>query len=623
MFVKEANKNFINGKYKDALNLYVKASNLIGYNFFKVNIELCHKKLKKKESNDVKLKIKIPIKLLSILDEISELSWGNELKIFPLVRKNYAEQIITSNSIGLFLESCWKGNKGAWEYAFTSPNLNHNNAKSLCDAIDVAKARGLPVIFWNKEDPMHYEKFLPIASKADIIFTTDENKIKAYKKDLNNYKHVEVMPFAANPKICNPENRFSNKMESICFAGSYYSEAHEERKVQMDKILPSIIFNNGVIYDRMSKLKNKRYAYPSEYTKHIRDAVPFSEIVNVYKKFNFFLNVNTIVDSPTMMSRRVYELLACGTPVISTPSDALDNHFPGIVQIATNANEANRIISDLSNDEWSWMKISHLGYREVMKKHTYRNRTDLIIRSLGYDSNLNTVPLVSIIIATNRTGYIDRMVENISCQIHPNIEIFITVQNYSIDEENLLRAKLNDCIGLVGKYFIIKDESDTSLGFRLNRMGAMASGEYIAKMDDDDFYFKNYIADMIIPFSFSNCGIVGKEELFVYLEATDETIIRYAGKRHKITDFVAGASLVLKKEIFNKLKFGDKNRGEDSSLLEQAKILGIKIYASDPFNLLVYRSKDVKHHTWQVQDSFFKEKGVIFGKGKMLNSINI
>ena len=135
---------------------------------------------------------------------------------------------------------------------------------------------------------------------------------------------VYAVPFAAQQKICNPSDRFKSEAESVCFAGSYYGVGHDERKRQMDALLPSIIEFEGAIYDRMSKVDSDRYKFPPQYTPFIRDAVPFTEVVQLYKRFKVFLNVNTIVESPTMMSRRVYELLACGTPVVSTPSKAIE-----------------------------------------------------------------------------------------------------------------------------------------------------------------------------------------------------------------------------------------------------------------------------------------------------------
>ncbi|MCW9732358.1 glycosyltransferase [Avibacterium sp. 20-15] len=558
-----------------------------------------------------KFKKQYGFRFISILDEISHVSFGSEFRLFPLNKASYEQQIKGSSSLGFFIESCWKGNFGAWEYAFTSPNLQHNNAQALLKALEISKNRNFPVIFWNKEDPMHYDKFLPIAKKCDFIFTTDSNKVADYQRDVPNAK-VEALLFAANINICNPANRFRTEQENICFAGSYYSVGHDDRKKQMDALLPAIKSCKGVIYDRMSQLDNKRYAYPRKYRKYIRPAVPFKEIVNVYRKFKIFLNVNTITDSPTMMSRRVYELLACGTPVISTPSLAIEKQFKGIVQIARTGKEAKKIADRLLNNEWEWLRLSHRGYREVMLYHTYEQRAIQIVNALGQKIE-QYQPLASIVMASNRPKFIDRIVENVTQQVYPNIELIIIAQNYSDEQIGELKSKINKSDKKFINVHIIKNDSDDTLGNRLNQAIHLTTGEYVAKFDDDDFYFPHYLQDMLIPFKFGDYGIVGKKEIFIYLESLDKTYVRFKGQHHLETNFLTGATLVFSRKALDKLKFGNLNRGEDSNILEQANKLGIKMYVADPFNFIVYRAKDINNHTWQVSDNFFTEKGEFIG----------
>lgn len=566
---------------------------------------------------DGKFKKEHNFKFISILDEISHTSFDSEFKLFQLNKASFETQIKGSTSMGLLLESAWKGNFGAWEYAFTSPGLKHQNAQNLLKSIDTAKARQLPVIFWNKEDPMHYDRFLPIASKCDVVFTTDSNKVADYKRDIPHAK-VETMMFAANVYACNPANRFRHEAENICFAGSYYGEGHDDRKKQMDALLPTIIKFDGAIYDRMSQIGGDRYAYPRQYRRFIRPAVPFKDIVDIYKQFKIFLNVNTITDSPTMMSRRVYELLACGTPVISTPSMAIDEQFKGIVQVAKNAKEANKIAQRLLENEWEWLRLSHRGYREVMLKHTYEHRALQIVNALGQDIK-ETTPLASIVVASNRPHFIDRIVKNVSGQVYPNVEIIVIAQKYNDVQLTDLETKLKNSGKAFKAIHIVQNDSDDTLGKRLNQGIALSKGDYVAKFDDDDFYFPNYLQDMLIPFKFGDYGIVGKKEIFIYLESQNKTFVRYYGQRHIQTDFLTGATLVFSKKALDKLSFGDLNRGEDSNIIEQAKKAGIKMYATDPFNFVVFRSNQIGNHTWQVEDSFFIAKGGIVGEGRAEN----
>lgn len=604
---RQAAEEYKNGNYEAALKNYRLLASTIGEIFFKANIILCERRINNKsktKNQDTREKQKPRRKLKSIfiMDEISEECWRHEMNGYPINRARYKEQVEKSTADFCFLESCWKGNRGSWEYAFTSPGLKHANAQALLDLIPKAKDK-MPVVFWNKEDPMHYDRYLPIAKNADIIFTTDANKIIDYKRDVP-HADIYAVPFAAQQKICNPSDRFRTEPESVCFAGSYYGVGHDERKRQMDALLPSIINFNGAIYDRMSGIDSDRYKFPEKYTPFIREAVPFTEVVKLYKKFKVFLNVNTIVDSPTMMSRRVYELLACGTPVVSAPSKAIEEQFPGIVQIANNAKEANAIIEKLLTDEHYWEKISHLGYREVMKNHTYTHRLRDIEAALGYQSSASE-PLVSIITCTRRPNMIDRIVENMTRQNHPNCELILVLQGFSSAQKYELTAKLKSKPSNIKRIeVIVNDSPDVTLGERFNHASEYSRGEYIAKMDDDDFYFANYLSDMLIPFTFGDYGLVGKKELYMYLSGSRKLIKRFPGNKHREVDFVAGATFVFKAEVFKKFRFSSLNRGEDSDIIKRLKDGGIKIYSADSFNFVVWRG-EISNHTWDASDEYF------------------
>ena len=62
-------------------------------------------------------------------------------------------------------------------------------------------------------------------------------------------------------------------------------------------------------------------------------------------------------------------------------------------------------------------------------------------------------------------------------------------------------------------------EGRTTLGDCLNRGVEAASGEYVAKMDDNDHYGERYLSDHVLAASFSDAEVVGKGLFFVYFEA--------------------------------------------------------------------------------------------------------
>src|SRR5690606_1274807 len=246
---------------------------------------------------------------------------------------------------------------------------------------------------------------------------------------------------------------------------------------------------------------------------------------------------------------------------------------------------------------------SHLGYREVMTKHTYSQRARSIEMALGYEVN-DLKPLVSIITCTRRPHMIDRIVENITRQNYKNCELILVVQGFTEPQKYELLNKLKLKGSNLRRVELIENNTSETLGERFNKASELVRGEYIAKMDDDDFYFANYLSDMLIPFSFGDYGLVGKTEIYMYLSGSNKLIRRFPGMKHRVVDFVAGATFVFKTSVFKKYKFNSLNRGEDSDLINRLKKDGVQIYAADPFNFIVWRG-DKAAHTWDVTDDYF------------------
>lgn len=440
---------------------------------------------------------------LTLLDPISELCWKDAFAGFPISRADFENQIKTSTSQFAFFESAWRANNSRWLYAFTSPELKHSNAQALLKAIEILKARKIPIIFWNKEDPMHYEMFKPIAKYADYIFTTDALIVNKYKQELGN-QNVYALPFAAPAKKTNPLKRFSLETQSICFAGTYYAKNHENRKKQMDMLLPALLENNGCIYDRASKEQKEDYAYPIQYREIIRPAVDFEEMVGLYKKFQVFLNVNTITQSTTMMSRRVYELLASGTPVISTPSKAITEQFPGIVLTVNSEEEAKLAAKRLLTDSYFWHKQSMLGIREVMHRHTYEQRWSEV-ESIVLKKRLNaSMPNIRAICVYH--GYIDLelFLRSIAEQSNVEIaEIFIVKSNKLVLDKNILDK------------YQAKTFSFGDFNIR-NYLGKSSEIDYTFITDDRVYNFNNSIWGMALAFKYAEVPAVIRSHYYKY-----------------------------------------------------------------------------------------------------------
>lgn len=322
------------------------------------------------------------LKVASVLDVFSDSCFAVECDLIRIRPDNWEALLDSEKPDMLLVESAWNGNNGAWQYLIGT--YGGSSRDTLRALISGCKARKIPTVFWNKEDPPHFDKFVEAASLFDFVFTTDENCLPRYR-EMCGHDRVFALPFAAAPTIHNPALT-APRDRDVCFAGTYYANRFEDRRKQMDVLLECAKDYNFDIYDRMhgnTSVGYENYLFPEPFRKFIRGRLEYNDMLKAYHRYRFFLNTNSVVDSGTMFSRRVFELLACGTPVITTPSVGIKRFFGELVPEIVSVDAGKKLMDHLIADQEHYQRIQALGVREVLGKHTYAIRLGEICRRAG------------------------------------------------------------------------------------------------------------------------------------------------------------------------------------------------------------------------------------------------
>ena len=535
----------------------------------------------------------------AILDTFTEYCLRYEADLVLLTPKQWKRQLERAQPTFLLVESAWSGNNGEWRYLLT--NYKSRDVNPLRDLVRYCREHKLTTVFWNKEDPPNFDVFIDAAKEFDFVFTTDVDSISKYK-EICGHDRVYLMAFACQPRLHNPCRDKSWPRYPVCFAGSWMEKYSERRRSLDDLLEPALAFGLH-IFDRNFKVTgyDSRYRFPDRYQSAIKGSLDYEYMLTAYRCYDVMMNVNTVTDSPTMFSRRVFESLACGTPVISTDSVGLEATLGGYVRITRNSQDTTSHLNELLADEERRMREGHLGYRYVHTHHTYRHRMKEMFLEVGVESGDSArKPSVSVVIATCRPDNVKFAIENYRKQVYAEKELLLVLNNAIFDVESI-EAQAKD----LNNVRIVQVDGRVTLGESLNRGVEEASGCYIAKMDDDDYYGENYLSDMMLAADFSGAEILGKGTYFVHMKASNVTALRSVASQHEFTDFVAGATLTGQREVLREIRFPDCTRGEDSSLLAQASKAGCRIYSADAFNMLVVRGTDHQRHTWDIGDSEF------------------
>ncbi|URZ16930.1 glycosyltransferase [Clostridium felsineum] len=228
-----------------------------------------------------------------------------------------------------------------------------------------------------------------------------------------------------------------------------------------------------------------------------------------------------------------------------------------------------------------------------MKFNIDREKKIIIKNRINYEKVYK--PGVSIIVCTNKIKYLENIFDNYSRLSYNKKEMIIILNkmNLSINEYKK-KAKLFSDVK------IVKKSEKITLGECLNYGVKISKYNYILKMDDDDYYGENYILDEIISLIYSKASVVGKASFFVYYEGYNKLQLMYPEGNEKYIPNIAGSTLLIKKNVFSKVKFRNVSLAEDAMFVEDCFKNGIKIYSGNRFNYIYFKHKSTGDHTWKI-----------------------
>lgn len=534
-------------------------------------------------------------RLAVVADTFTLDALSRECQVLPLSQRGWKDEIAAFAPDLLFIESAWNGNDGEWLYEVV--NLSEKR-KALRELTAHARELGIPSLFWNKEDPPHFEDFLEAARLCDHVATTDAELISRYQERLG-HDRVFALPFAVQQDLHSPRkprDERGGRFPEAVFLGSWWAEKFDERRDAQEALLEGAAPAGLAIYDRYFKFNDhERYRFPKRWLPYVHGSLDYDRVLTAYRSFNIVLNVNTVTHSQTMFSRRALEAAACGAVVISNPSIGTRAALGDLVLEASTAAECSEYVQRLRESPTERDVLAHRVYRQVHQHHTWGNRMQDIARETGiWVPHINRARKISVVLATKRPAGANRILEWLDSINDRDIELEPIVIT-AFDPAELDAGTIEQ----VGAR-IEKELEHHTLGDSLNRGAELATGGYVAKVDDDDLYGDAYFDDLLLAIEASRADICGKQAHLQYLESADTTVLRYPDSDHRFTDFVCGSTLLMKQSVFEEIQFPSRRVGEDTRFLNRARAAGFTVYSADRFNYISMRRADLDSHTWQV-----------------------
>lgn len=396
-------------------------------------------------------------------------------------------------------------------------------------------------VFWDTGEAKLFYRHNELLRHFDYIFTIDPERIDDYKK-VAGHENVYFLPLGVQPMIYNPVEKYIMNKEELIAKGS---------SIELNRVMGSPF----KIYDILCKKPA-----PEE----------------------------------------VFQLQASGVPLISPYSHALEELFPQAVKLYRSEGEKVEIFSKLLKDKDNIDKISVLGQRCILNSHTYTHRLDTILLKTGLKEASAKLPGVTMVTCTNRPDSMENVFKNYECQTYQNKELIVVLNNNKMDLE-----EWRDKAQKYEKVQIFQLDEKNPLGRCLNLAIDNSAFPYFSKCDDDNYYGPDFLADLMNTFKYANTEIVGKLTYYCYLEGSHILAIMCPNMEYRYVNMLSGSALIIKKEVFDKIRFSDKRAGSDTVFLRECINNGVRMFSSDRFNYVYKRHPSQANHTWKMDDEVF------------------
>jgi spore maturation protein CgeB len=517
-------------------------------------------------------------KIACILDEFSYKSFQYESRFIQLDPDDWEEIMLREQPHLLFVESAWKGKELKWGNKIGGLNISQD--RNLRELVKWCREHNMPTVFWNKEDPSNFDHFIEAAKYFDFIFTTDINSIPRYKEIIG-HDRVFVLMFAAQPRLHNPINRDREKIGKVAFAGTWYNQKHDNRGKELQLLLTPALEYDLHIYDRMFEFKYKDYLFPDIYHPCIKGFLAYNEMIHTYKKYRVFLNVNSVSDSPTMFSRRVFELLACGTAVISNYSIGIEKLFPGLVKLCRTENDTRQYLQELLDDEEYLDRLALKAQREVFSQHTYKHRLNQVLDTIGLTPQKHISPGVSIISICHSKNLLEQVANNFFRQYYARKELIIILPQFDNDENiTMWEGKISTQKNI----FLLRPRPDITPEEQVNLALEIAQFPYISCFSADDYYAPNFLVDLMSAFDYTDADAVGKSS---YYSSMGDTLgLNNVRMENQYVDYLWGSAMVVKRELFDNLNHNCRSCLEHKKISKEYFSEETKLYSTDRFNYI-------------------------------------
>lgn len=421
----------------------------------------------------------------------------------------------------LLVESCLYDSARAWNlHAFDSAAY----AAQLHTLAEAARTAGMPSIFWYTQDEATLELFLEGMRAFDFVGCADA---RALERLTRSGIAARPLPWAFAPEQFNPLTNFNlaEYPPMLLFDGiaRMVRFAHVRDSLEPFAEDTLRIIDTGMMTTayNMGRFSDKRLAAC------VRGCVSQSVIQELYKTASAYLSVEDAPGSfPPAQHWRCLEAAACRCPVLHCGNTGHNDAFlKDFIEIFSSPYEAKERYVAMRSWPLERERAGHLAWRAAHNRHTFAHRMDVIHGWIGLTPQAVLTPLATIITPSMRPENQEHSLRQYERQTWPHKE-FVYAFNGDAEQADFIQRHAT----MRADVHVIYVPREYSTGMVMNAGLRCAHGEYVFKLDDDDLYGANYVADRMIYFRELDIKALGTRRSFYAFKGSSKA---FSLNKHK------------------------------------------------------------------------------------------
>ncbi|MCH8562472.1 glycosyltransferase family 2 protein [Nesterenkonia sp. YGD6] len=373
----------------------------------------------------------------------------------------------------------------------------------LTEVIPRCRREGVPVVFWDRTTRSTTATGREVASACDAVFAVSEEAVRRYADTRRQKAEVTRVPMVVNPLQNSPLGTRSATSAVIAMAGAHVAQSPRDLRVMVEWILdgisaqglPAALLRRG---EEGTLPAGHGAGFAARHWPLLVDDPGPDAIAALDRVTDIGIVLNDVISSQTLYDRRIIELQASGSMVLSGYNQGVNSYLPH-VRIPQSTADVADTLGSLTLGELR--RVQGDGIRTAFSSHHVSDVLARICTAVGLSAPRPAERVLAVMDQVEHTGQTRRSGQTDSLE--------------PVDPlDSVLRAELGS-----------QTHAEIPLVSWDQVSARHGSYDILLPVSTRRHYSPTYVADMISAFRYQGAGVVAK--LDGTAEQTDRAALRH------------------------------------------------------------------------------------------------